>query len=81
MKIVITLLFISLSYFAHAQAQYEISPDPKHPEVKVFRGIIDKYLIQKDSSFKWYGANQKFYRPDTATLNAFERTSGKIQYV
>ena len=80
-KIPATLLFLFLSYLANAQAQYEISPDPKHPEVKVFRGIINKYLVQNDTSFKWYGANQKFYGPDTSTLNTFERTKGKIQFV
>ena len=64
-----------------SQAQYEISQDPKHPEVKVLRGIINKYLVQNDSSFKWYNSNQKIYGPDTAVLNALERTKGKIQFV
>ena len=64
-----------------SQAQYEISQDPKHPEVKVLRGIINKYLVQNDSSFNWYNSNQKIYGPDTAVLNALERTKGKIQFV
>ena len=64
-----------------SQAQYEISQDPKHPEVKVLRGIINKYLLQNDSSFNWYNSNQKIYGPDTAVLNALERTKGKIQFV
>ena len=81
MKTLLTLLLVSLSYLANAQAQYEISPDPKHPEVKVFRGIINKYLVQNDTSFKWYTANQKFYGPDTSTLNTMERTRGKLQFV
>jgi len=80
MKILITIALISLSYLVNAQ-QYEISPDPKHPEVKVLRGIINKYLVQNDSSFKWYSTNQKFYGPDSSTLNAMERTRGKLQFV
>lgn len=64
-----------------AQAQYEASADPKHPEVKVVRGLINKYQIQNDSAFKWFGPNQGGYRPDTATLNAFERAKGKYQFV
>ena len=77
--IVVVFLFIVLK--SQAQAQYEISQDPKHPEVKVLRGIINKYLIQNDTAFRWYDSNQKIYGPDTATLNAFERTKGKLQFV
>jgi thiol-disulfide isomerase/thioredoxin len=81
MKTLFTLLLLSLSYLVNAQAQYEISQDPQHPEVKILRGIINKYLVQNDSSFKWYNTNQKFYGPDSSTLNAFERTKGKLQFV
>ncbi len=65
-----------------AQAQYEASQDlPNHPDVKVVRGLINKYQIQNDTAFKWYGPNQGGYNPDTATLNAFERAKGKYQLV
>lgn len=64
-----------------AQAQYETSQDPKHPEVKVVRGLINKYQIQNDTAFKWFGPNQGGYKADTATLNAFERARGKYQFV
>ena len=80
MKTLITIALIFISYPANAQ-QYEISPDPKHPEVKVLRGIINKYLVQNDTSFQWYKANQKFYGPDSSTLNAMERTKGRLQFV
>jgi len=80
MKTVLTLVLVSLSYLVNAQ-QYEISQDPKHPEVKVLRGMINKYLVQNDTSFKWYNTNQKFYGPDSTTLNAMEKTRGKLQFV
>jgi thiol-disulfide isomerase/thioredoxin len=64
-----------------SQAQYEVSQDPKHPEVKVLRGIVNKYLIQNDTSFNWYNSSRSIYRPDTATLNAFERAKEKVQIV
>ena len=80
MKTIITIALISFSYLASAQ-QYEISQDTKHPEVKVLRGIINKYLVQNDTSFRWYTTNQKFYGPDSSTLNAMERTKGKLQFV
>ena len=76
---VIAVAFIVLQL--QAQAQYEISRDTKHPEIKVLRGIINKYLVQNDTAFNWYSYNQSIYGPDTATLNVFERTKGKMQFV
>ena len=75
------LLFILFALNGYSQAQYEISQDEKHPEVKVLRGIVNKYLIQNDTSFNWYNQSQSYYSPDTATLNAFERAKGKVQFV
>lgn len=82
MKKVFIIAYLLIAYcFSFAQAQYEISQDPKHPEVKVLRGIVNKYLIQNDSSFTWYNSSRNAYRPDTATLNAFERAKDKVQIV
>lgn len=72
---------ISAALFSFGQAQYEITKDPKHPEQKILRGIVNKYLIQNDSSFTWYNSSRSSYRPDTATLNAFERAKEKVQFV
>ena len=75
------LLCIGATTGLFAQAQYEASQDPKHPEVKIAKGLVNKYLIQNDTAFKWFKQNQSGYRPDTATLNAFERAKGKYQFV
>jgi thiol-disulfide isomerase/thioredoxin len=82
-KYILTLLFfISANAGLFAQAQYEASRDEKHPEMKVVRGLVNKYLIENDTAFnKWYKESQSYYKPDTATLNAFERTKGKYQFV
>jgi thiol-disulfide isomerase/thioredoxin len=76
----ITSFFITNSV-AFAQAQYEITPDPKHPEVKIFRGIVNKYLIENEPTFNWMKSAKVGYKPDTATINAFERSKGKVQFV
>jgi thiol-disulfide isomerase/thioredoxin len=81
-KYLLTLLLLIIATAGlFAQAQYEASQDPKHPEVKVVRGLINKYQIQNDTAFKWFGPNQGGYKADTATLNAFERAKGKYQFV
>jgi thiol-disulfide isomerase/thioredoxin len=64
-----------------AQAQYEASQDLKYPEVKVAKGLINKYQIQNDTAYKWFGVNELLYKADTATLNAFERGRKKYQFV
>jgi len=79
--LLLTMLFMGAMINVFAQAQYEASQDPKHPEVKVVRGLINKYQIQNDTAFKWYLPSQGYYKPDTATINAFERAKGKYQLV
>jgi thiol-disulfide isomerase/thioredoxin len=80
-KIIFIASFFIANSVAFAQAQYEISQDPKHPEVKILRGMVNKYLVQNDTSFKWYKPASNGYKPDTATLNALERNKKTIQYV
>jgi len=79
--LLLSLFLIGTMVIVFAQAQYEASQDPKHPEVKVVRGLINKYQLQNDTAFKWYGPSQGYYKPDTATINAFERAKGKYQFV
>ena len=51
-KYILTLLFfISANAGLFAQAQYEASRDEKHPEMKVVRGLVNKYLIENDTAF------------------------------
>lgn len=82
-KYLLTLLCLGCTAFGlFAQAQYEASQDlPNHPNVKVVRGLVNKYLIQNDTAFAWYSQSMSYYNPDTATLNAFERAKGKYQFV
>ena len=49
--LLLVILFIGATGDLFAQAQYEASQDPKHPEVKVVRGLVNKYLIQNDTAF------------------------------
>ena len=52
-----------------------------HPGPSKPSQCINKYQLQNDTAFKWYGPNQGGYKADTATLNAFERAKGKYQFV
>jgi thiol-disulfide isomerase/thioredoxin len=80
-KIVVIAVLFVLNIGVFAQAQYEITTDPKHPEVKIFRGIVNKYLIENESTFTWMKSAKVGYKPDTAIINAFERNKSKVQFV
>ncbi len=77
--LLVAILFITSAY---SQAQYEILKDEKHPAEFILKGIINKYLVQNDTAYsKWYGSSFNIYKPDTATLSAFEKAKGKVQFV
>lgn len=75
------ILFILVPVGMFAQSQYEVSHDENHPDVKVLRGMIDKYLIKNDTAFKWYGSSQGYYNPDSSTLAVFSNAKSKYQYI
>ncbi len=75
------LLMIAAASSASAQAQYEVSPDPKHPEVKVLRGILNKHLLETDTSFKWYAESRSYYHPDDSIVQIFRDSAAKCQFV
>lgn len=79
LSVIVIIFFSYLNGFS--QTGYEVSQDPKHPEVKVLKGVINKYLIINDTSFKWYKTNQAGFLPDTAVLSAFVKEKKNIQFV
>lgn len=82
MKFLAAFLLCSLfAASANSQAQYEILKDEKHPGQHILRGIINKYVVQNDTSYKWYNSSAGNYKPDTATLTAFEKAKDKVQFV
>jgi thiol-disulfide isomerase/thioredoxin len=81
-KYFLTLLVCSISIFKiSAQAQYQLLYDAKHPNEKIFKGIINKYLLENEPSFTWMENGKKNYQPDTATIGAFERAKNKVQFI
>ena len=85
-NLLIKCLFTALLFYASsalfAQAQYEISHDTENKNVKVLRGILNKYLIQNDTAFQWYAPNQQYFQPDTAIINAFAKVkAANIQFI
>jgi thiol-disulfide isomerase/thioredoxin len=82
MKRIFIFAFFLIAYsLSFCQAQFEVSQDPKHPEVKILRGLVNKYYIQNDSTFGWYNSSRDIYTPDTATIMAMANAKNKVQFV
>ena len=77
----ILVIAITSASLVNAQESYTSSKDEKHPDITILNGVISKYILQRDSSFKWYKSNQNAYKPETAVLNAMEAAKNKFQFV
>lgn len=80
-NLLFTGILVMLSIASFSQTQYEVIADPKHPGSKILKGVINKDLIKKDSTFKWYASSQKAYaQPDTGIVRKFRKDSS-VQYI
>ena len=77
-----TLYFVGALIFctidASAQTPYTNTLDG---ETHILNGIVSKYILQNDSSFKWYATNKNGYAPDTAAISAMEANKNNVRYV
>ena len=80
-KFLVTGILLMLTAVSFSQTQYEVSPDPNHPERRILKGIINKEIIKNDTAYKWYAENQKTYNnPDTAIVGALHRGTN-VNYI
>ncbi len=80
-KVLFAGILVMLNIASFSQTQYEVIADPNHPENKILKGVINKDLIKKDTTFKWYANNQKAYgKPDTAIVGIF-RSDSAVKYI
>lgn len=75
-----TAVLVLLSVTAISQTQYEVNPDPNHPEQKILKGIINKNLVKNDTAYKWYASNQKGYNADTTIVGTLQRNNA-VKYI
>jgi thiol-disulfide isomerase/thioredoxin len=45
----------------------------------VYKGILSKEILLKDTTFKWFAANQKWYTPQQAALEAMKANKDSIE--
>lgn len=78
-RISITLLVLSVALSSFAQNQYEVLPDKS--EGKIYKGIISRDLLEKDTSFKWYADNLKGYTPNANAMAALQKNKDSLQFL
>jgi thiol-disulfide isomerase/thioredoxin len=64
---------------AYSQNQFETSKD--HDGGKIFKGLISRDILEKDTSFKWYAENRKAFTPDKNAVAALKQNKDSIQLV
>lgn len=73
-------LFAAAAFFAHtSQAQSEISRDGEGQ--KVIKGFLTKDQLASDTAFKWFGANQKDYKPYAPALQSLTAQKDSVQFL
>jgi len=76
--LLIATLVACLNNLAQAQTPYTYTKDG---QTAILNGIVTKYILQNDSSFKWYITNHANYTPDADALKAMEASKGAVQYI
>ena len=78
-KIFFCIPFLLLCAMAMAQDQFETSTD-KNGE-KVFKGVLSREVIEKDTSFKWFVPIQKGYTPNSVALSALQQHKDSVRII
>jgi thiol-disulfide isomerase/thioredoxin len=76
----VVLMLICLNN-VFAQSPYISLKDENHPEQHILNGIITKYALQNDSTYKWFTSSQNSYTPAAAMVNAVVGAKNKMQFV
>ena len=78
-KLLASLTLVIAFLSASAQQQFEVSKD--HNGSKLYKGIISRDLLEKDTSFKWYAEALKGYTPNQAAVSAFRKNADSIELI
>lgn len=74
------ILQVSL-YPAFSQSPYITLKDENNPGQHILNGIVTKYDLQNDSTYKWYTGSHKSYTPAESIVTAVSAAKDKMQFV
>lgn len=62
----------------NTKARYEVSNDQG---VKILKGVINRRLIENDTSFRWFSENMRYGQTDPAAIESFRKNKNKFNLV
>ena len=80
-KWVICLFFIAFAAQSKAQQYFTSFKDEKNPSGIIYKGILNKDIIQKETAFDWFTANKEKYKPSPELLHAFLASTSKVNFI
>ncbi len=80
-KCYLVVLAVFVLHNVFAQSPYLSSIDPNHADQHILNGIITKYALQNDSTYKWYASSQDIYSPSQELVTSLVGAKGKFQFV
>jgi thiol-disulfide isomerase/thioredoxin len=77
-RILLLVSFALTGLMGFSQSQYEVTMDG--PD-KVLKGLLNRDIVQKDSLFKWFTANQQGYTPNADAVNAIKPNASSLHFI
>lgn len=77
--VIVVLVFASCNTTRHYSVpNYTIVPDTK---TKVLKGIINRQILESDTTFKWFKENMKWGFADSGAIAAFKQYGNKFKVI
>ena len=75
--LLVGLAIFTMNIIAFSQNQFEVLTE--RPNEKSLKGILSRDVLEKDTTFKWFAANQKGYTPNTVAASALRQYRDSIE--
>jgi hypothetical protein len=74
----LVLIIIGLGILSQAQTEYTITRDGNE---KILKGHIDRSMLEKDTSFRWFQTGRAGYSPNSETVSVLRAKGSQLQFV
>lgn len=78
MKYLLSVLFVVMTVTTFSQLQYEVIEKSGR---KILKGIINRDLLVKDTSYKWFQQQQIGYTPSSEIVADIRSKANDVQYL
>jgi hypothetical protein len=76
--VLLVVVIIGLGILTRAQKEYEVSTDSLG---KMLKGLISRDMLENDTAFRWFHANQAGYAPDAETVAILKAKGPALRFV